>query len=192
MLCNRFSRSPQASLHSCFCAFAFRCSLCLEFPFSTLVSPSSHPWPTCFHEAFFDLCFHSVTQSCPTICDPMNCSTPGLPVHHQLLELAQTHLHQVSDTIQPSHPLSFPSPALSLSQHQGLWSPHLQSQRDDLISLNLKALGEISTHQNSVSHWTFQQKPMIEICTSASSERLSLSKTLLEWKGVLPVACSGT
>ena len=82
----------------------------------------------------------------------MNCSTPGLPVHHQLLELAQTHLHQVSDTIQPSHPLSFPSPALSLSQHQGLWSPHLQSQRDDLISLNLKALGEMSTHQNSVSH----------------------------------------
>ena len=50
----------------------------------------------------------SVTQSCPTLCKPMNCSTPGLPVHHQLLEFTQTHVHQVSDAIQPSHPLSSP------------------------------------------------------------------------------------
>ena len=49
--------------------------------------------------------FSSVAQSCPTLCDPMNCSTPGLPVHHQLLGFAQTHVHQVSDAIQPSHPL---------------------------------------------------------------------------------------
>ena len=63
-----------------------------------------------------------VTQSCPTLCDPMNCSTPGLPVHHQLLELAQTYVHQGSDGIQPSHPLSSPSiPAFNLSQHQGLF-----------------------------------------------------------------------
>ena len=47
----------------------------------------------------------SVTQSCPTLCDPMNCSTPGLPVHHQLLEFTQTHIHRVGDTIQPSHPV---------------------------------------------------------------------------------------
>ena len=52
----------------------------------------------------------SVAQSCPTLCDPMNRSTPGLPVHHQLLEFTQTHVHQVSDAIQPSHPLSSPSP----------------------------------------------------------------------------------
>ena len=52
----------------------------------------------------------SVTQSCPTLCDPMDCSTPGFPVHHQLLELAQTHVHRVSDAIQPSHSLSSPSP----------------------------------------------------------------------------------
>ena len=52
----------------------------------------------------------SVAQSCPTLCDPMNHSTPGLPVHHQLLEFTQTHVHRVSDTIQPSHPLSSPSP----------------------------------------------------------------------------------
>ena len=54
--------------------------------------------------------FSSVAQSCPTLCDPMNRSTPGLPVHHQLLEFNQTHVHQVSDAIQPSHPLSSPCP----------------------------------------------------------------------------------
>ena len=66
--------------------------------------------------------FSSVAQSCPTLCNPMNHSTPGLPVHHQLLESTQTHVHWVGDAIQPSHPLSFPSPpALNLSQHQGLF-----------------------------------------------------------------------
>ena len=65
--------------------------------------------------------FSSVAQSCPTLCDPMNRSTPGLPVHHQLLEFTQTHVHQVGDAIQPSHPLSSPSPpAPNPSQHQGL------------------------------------------------------------------------
>ena len=66
--------------------------------------------------------FSSVTQSCPTLCDPMNCSTPGLPVHHQLPDFTQTHVHRVSDAIQPSHPLSSPSPpAPSPSQHQSLF-----------------------------------------------------------------------
>ena len=66
--------------------------------------------------------FSSVTQSCPTFCNPMDCSTPGLPIHHQLLELTQTHVHWVSDAIQPSHPLSSPSPpTFNLSQHQGLF-----------------------------------------------------------------------
>ena len=66
--------------------------------------------------------FSSVSQSCLTLCDPMDCSTPGLPVHHQLLEFTQTHVHWVSDAIQPSHPLSSPSPpALNLSEHQGLF-----------------------------------------------------------------------
>ena len=65
--------------------------------------------------------FNSVAQSCPTLCDPMNCSTPDLPVHHQLSEFTQTHVHRISDAIQPSHPLLSPSPpALNLSQHQGL------------------------------------------------------------------------
>ena len=66
--------------------------------------------------------FSSVSQLCPTLCDPMNCSTPGLPVHHQLPEFTQTQLHQVSDAVQPSHPLSSPSPpAFNPSQHQSLF-----------------------------------------------------------------------
>ena len=75
--------------------------------------------------SFFDVRFSSVqlvAQSCPTLCDPMNRSTPGLSVYHQLPESTQTHVHCVSDAIQPSHPLSSPSPpALNLSQHQGLF-----------------------------------------------------------------------
>ena len=66
--------------------------------------------------------FSSVTQSCLTLWDSMDCSMPGLPVHPQLLELTQTRVHQVSDTVQPSHPLSSPSPpTINLSQHQGLF-----------------------------------------------------------------------
>ena len=66
--------------------------------------------------------FSSVAQLCPTLCDPMNRSTPGLPVHHQLPEFTQTHVHQVGDAIQPSHPLSSPSPpAPNPSQHQSLF-----------------------------------------------------------------------
>ena len=64
----------------------------------------------------------SVAQSCPTFCDPADCSMPGLLVHHQLPEIAQTHVHRVSDAIQPSHPLSSPSlPAFNPSKHQGLF-----------------------------------------------------------------------
>ena len=66
--------------------------------------------------------FSLVSQLCLTLCDPMDCSTPGLPIHYQLPEFTQTHVHWVSDTIQPSHPLSSPSPrAFNLSQHQGLF-----------------------------------------------------------------------
>ena len=66
--------------------------------------------------------FSSVTQSCPTLCHPMNCSMPGLPVHHQLLEFTQTHVHWVGDAIQPSHLLLSPSPrTFNLSQHQDLF-----------------------------------------------------------------------
>ena len=68
------------------------------------------------------ICIRSVAQSCPTLCNPMNRSMPGLPVHHQLPEFIQIHVHRVSDAIQPSHPLSSPSPpAPNPSQHQSLF-----------------------------------------------------------------------
>ena len=74
----------------------------------------------CLREASVQ--FSSVAQSCLTLCDTMNRSTPGFPVHHQLPEPTQTLVHRVGDAIQPSHPLSSPSPpALNLSQHQGLF-----------------------------------------------------------------------
>ena len=70
----------------------------------------------------FSFSFSSVTQLCPTLCNPMNCSMPGLPVHRQLPEFTQTHIHQVSDAIQPSYPLLSPSPpAPNPSQHQSLF-----------------------------------------------------------------------
>ena len=70
----------------------------------------------------YSIQFTLVTQSCPTLCDPMNCSTPGLPVHHQLPEFTQTLVHRVGDAIQPSHPLSSPfPPATNPSQHQSLF-----------------------------------------------------------------------
>ena len=80
-------------------------------------------FPHCIFLASFvvdSVQFSSVAQSCPALCDPMNRSTPGLPVHHQLLQSIQTHVHWVGDAIQPFHPLLSPSPsALNLSQHKG-------------------------------------------------------------------------
>ena len=76
----------------------------------------------CYSGYSISVQFSSVAQSCLTPCDPMDCSTPGLPVHHQLLEFTQTHVHWVSDTIQPSHLLLSPSPpTFNLSQHHGLF-----------------------------------------------------------------------
>ena len=84
--------------------------------------------------------FSSVGQLCPTFCDPMDCSTPGLCVHHQLPESTQTHVHWVGDAVQPFHPLSSPSPAFNLSQDQGLfqWVSSLQAWRMLSITLPTK------------------------------------------------------
>ena len=88
----------------------------------TLYHPSSASFSLTVEHAKTDSQFSSVAQSCPTLCDPMNGSMPGLPVHHQLSEFTQTHVHQVGDAIQPSHPLSSPSPpAPNPSQHQSLY-----------------------------------------------------------------------
>ena len=87
-------------------------------------SPTLLPWlPVGFlHSTYYNLSVSSVTQSCPILCNPMNCSTPGLPVHHQLPEFTQTHVHRVGDAIQVSHLLSSPStPAPNPSQHQSLF-----------------------------------------------------------------------
>ena len=74
------------------------------------------------HQLVIHVQFRSVAQLCPTLFNPMNCSMPGLPVYHHLLEFIQTHVHRVGDAIQPSHPLSSPSPpAPNPSQHQGLF-----------------------------------------------------------------------
>ena len=74
--------------------------------------------------------FSSVTQLCPTFCNPMNCRTPGFSVHHQLPELTQTHVHRVGDAIQPFHPLSSPSrPTFNFSQHQGLFQYVISSHQ---------------------------------------------------------------
>ena len=95
-------------------------SLCIKY----ILSKDFKKWD-CFLKSFgtiFSVQFSSVAQSCPTLCDPMNHSMPGLPVHHQLPEFTQTHAHRVSDALQPFHPLSPPSPpAPNPSQHQGLF-----------------------------------------------------------------------
>ena len=83
---------------------------------------SKHVYYLGWNRWHFNKQFSSVAQSCPTLCQPMNCSTPGFPVHNQLPELDQTHVYQVSDAIRPSHPLPSPSPpAPNPSQHQGLF-----------------------------------------------------------------------
>ena len=87
--------------------------------------------------------FSSVAQSCPTLCDPMNHSTPGLPVHHQLPESTKTHVPWVGDAIQPSHPLSSPSPpTFNLSQHQGLFK--WVSSSHQVASFNISPSSEYS------------------------------------------------
>ena len=87
--------------------------------FSMLLFPNQLHWSLLKNKSSE---FSSVAQSCLSLCDPMNYSTPGLPVHHQLLEFTQTRVHRVGDAIQPSHPLSSPSPpAPNPSQHQGIF-----------------------------------------------------------------------
>ena len=113
--------------HQC-CVKKSRESVWGDFPCSPVVRTLCFPYrvtgsiPSQGTKILHTTQFSSVAQWCPTLCDPMDCSMPGLPVHHQLPELAQTHGHWVGDAIQPSHLLSSPSPpAFNLSQHQGLF-----------------------------------------------------------------------
>ena len=96
---------------------------CIHYPFNgyLLCFPFLPLW-TILHKSFlYILQFSSVAQSCLTLCDPVDCSMPGLPVHHQFPEFTQTHAHRVGDPIQPSHPLLSISPAFNLAQNQGLF-----------------------------------------------------------------------
>ena len=107
--------------------------------------------------------FSSVAQSCPTLCDPMNCSRPGLPVHRQLPEFMQTHVHRVSDAIQPSHPLSSPSPpAPDHFQHQGLFQ-------------------WVTLHMRWPKYWSFS------FSISPSNEYLGLISFKIDWLDLLAV-----
>ena len=104
----------------CITGFYFCCVRLFLFLFFT-ETKQMNCWHW-FQHIFPVWLFSSVTHSCLTLCDPMDCSMPGFPVYHQLLELAQTHVNGVSDTIQPSHPLLSPSPpAFNCSQNQGLF-----------------------------------------------------------------------
>ena len=117
--------APPASLSS---ACRFVDDRAWDFPVSKVTLTTSYnksPFLSFYlsiHPSIHPVQIRSVAQSCLTLCDPMNCSTPGLPVHHQLPEFTQTHVHRVSDAIQPSQPLSSPSPpAPNPSQHQTLF-----------------------------------------------------------------------
>ena len=122
--------------------------------------------------------FSSVAQLCPTLCDPMNRSTPGLPVHHQLLEFTQTHIHRVGDAIQPSHPLSSASPlAPNPSQHQSLFQW-------------INSLHEVAkVLEFQLQHHSFQRNPRADLqnglvgspCSPRDSQESSLA---LQFKSI--------
>ena len=107
--------------------------------------------------SFADKLFSSVAQLYLTFCDPMDCGTPGFPVHHQLLEPAQTNIHWISDAIQPSHPLSSPSPlAFNLTQHQGLFQRISASHHGQNIEVSASAsILPILSFKATFSHSSF-------------------------------------
>ena len=107
--------------------------------------------------------FSSLTQSCPTLCDPMNHSTPGLPVHHQLPESTQTHVHRVSDAIQPSHPLSSPSPPAPIPPSIRVFS------------------NESTLHMRWPKYWRFSSS------ISPSNEHPGLISFRIDWLDLLAV-----
>ena len=125
--------------------------------------------------------FSSVAQSCPTLCDPMDCSTPGLPIYHQLPESTQIHVHWVGDAIQPSYPLSSPSPpALNLSQHQGLFkwvsSSHQVAKVLEFQLKEFKSKGCLLSFccsgQKCPETWAGSQDKHLQFCPSPVSKEM--------------------
>ena len=135
---------------------------------------------------FSSVRFSPVAQSCPTLCDPMNHSMPGLSVHHQHLESNQTHVHWVSDAIQPSHPLSSPSPpALNLSQHLGLFK-WVSSSHEVAKVLGFSAstsLLPMNTQDWSPSGWTgwisLQSKGLSRVFSNTTVQKYQFFSTQL-------------
>ena len=119
----------------------------------------------------------SVAQSCLTLCDPMNCSTPGLPVHHQLPEFTQTHVHRVGDAIQPSHPLLSPSPpAPNPSQHQSFPMSQLFTRGGQSIGVSASAsVLPMKTQDWSPLGWTgcisLQSKGLARVFSSTTVQK---------------------
>ena len=120
--------------------------------------------------------FVAVTQSCPILCDPMDCSTPGFPVLHHLLELAQPHVQWVNDAIQPSCPLSSPSPALNLYQHQSLfqWVGSLHEVAK-VLELQLQYI----SLSNEYSEWIYTF--LWSSLTNSSSSHCPSCQLTLKW-----------
>ena len=122
--------------------------------------------------------FSSVAQSCPTLCNPMNCNMPGLPKHHQLPEFTQTHVHRVSDAIQPSHPRSSPSPpVLNPSQHQSLFQwVNSSHEVAKLLEFQPQHQLPLNTQDWSPVGWTgwisLQSKGLTRVFSSISSQIL--------------------
>ena len=136
----------------------------------------------------------SVIQSCPTLCDPMNCSTPSLPVHHQLLEFTQTHVHRVGDAIQPSHLLSSPSPpAFNLSQLR------VFSNESVLIRWPRKGMDTHISSVQSLNHiqllatpWTAAHQASLSITNSRSLLKLMSIESVMSSNHLilcLPFSC---
>ena len=142
---------------------------------------STHYLRNLIHIHIYNTQLSSVAQSCLTLCDPMNRSTPGLPLHQQLPEFTQTHVHRVADTIQPSHALSSPSPAPNPSPHQGLFQWVTTSQEViNLLEFQLQ-------HQSF--QWTprtdlFQDRLVLYPCSPRVSEESSPTpqfKSISSW-----------
>ena len=128
--------------------------------------------------------FSSVTQSCLTLCNPMNHSTPALPVHHQLLESTQTHVHRVGDATQPFHPLLSPSPpALNLSQHQGLFQRVSSSSGQSIGVLALALVFPMNTQDWSPLGWTgwisLQSKGLSRVFSNTTVQKHQFFSTQL-------------
>ena len=144
----------------------------------------------CIHSSSIFFQFSAVVQSCPTLCDLMDCSTSGFLVHHQLLELTQTHVHRVGDTIQPSHPLSSPYPAFNLSHHQSLFQWVSSShQVAKVLEFQLQ-------HQSFqwIFRTNFLQNWLIwSLCSPRNSQESSLTpqfKSINSWRSAFMVQLS--